>query len=34
MTFFYWARYAFLAALIAVTLLFIWWSAAADVEQR
>ena len=34
MTFFYWARYAFLAALTAVTLLFVWWSAAADADQR
>lgn len=33
MTFFYWARYAFLAVLIAVTLLFMWWSATADADR-
>ena len=30
MTFFYWARYPFLAALVALVLLFLWWSAEAD----
>ncbi len=34
MTTFFWARYAFLAALIAVTLLFLCWSAAADADHR
>jgi hypothetical protein len=34
MTLFYWARYGFLAALMIVTLLFLWWSAAADAERR
>jgi hypothetical protein len=34
MTFFYWAHDAFLAALVAVTLLFLWWSTTADADQR
>jgi hypothetical protein len=32
MTFFYWARYPFLAALVALVLLFMWWSADADAH--
>jgi hypothetical protein len=30
MTFFYFARYAFLLALLAAVVLFVWWSRDAD----
>jgi hypothetical protein len=29
-TFFYWARYAFLLLLVATALLFAWWSVNSD----
>jgi hypothetical protein len=29
-TFFYWARYAFLIVLVVTALLFAWWSADQD----